>query len=214
VFSVTPRPRFTPGERTPGTHWIGGLVVGPRAGLDAGARRKILCPCPLSGIEPRSPDRPARSQTLYCLSYRGSALRDWETANTIKIFWFDWRMLSPNPGTEPVTVSRRFKFNLRSRWQNFLTRTKIIASKRMDTGVEASILRYNGKCEYKQVGRVKGQPWLVCGQNAELLNVKIGGTHSYHCYPTGQEIACLHKTTRFTTVLKKRRYGQARCLTP
>jgi hypothetical protein len=52
------------GERTPGTHWIGGWV-GPRAGLDAGARRKILCPCRGS-----NPDRPARSQTLYCLSYR------------------------------------------------------------------------------------------------------------------------------------------------
>jgi hypothetical protein len=31
------------------------------------ARRKILSP--MSGIEPRSPGRPARSQTLYCLSY-------------------------------------------------------------------------------------------------------------------------------------------------
>jgi hypothetical protein len=40
--------------------------VGPRAGLDAGARRKILCPCRGS-----NPDRPARSQTLYRLSYRG-----------------------------------------------------------------------------------------------------------------------------------------------
>jgi hypothetical protein len=75
VVSVTPRPRFTPGERTPGTHWIGGWV-GPRAGLDAGARRKILCPCRGS-----NPDRPARSQTLYCLSYRGSIIlrisNDW-----------------------------------------------------------------------------------------------------------------------------------------
>jgi hypothetical protein len=44
--------------------------VGPRAGLDAGARRKN--PLPLPGIEPRSPDRVARRQTLYCLSYRGS----------------------------------------------------------------------------------------------------------------------------------------------
>jgi hypothetical protein len=60
--SVTPRPRFSPGERTPGTHYTGGWV-GPRAGLDTGARGKILSPLP--GIEPRSPTRPARSQTLY-----------------------------------------------------------------------------------------------------------------------------------------------------
>jgi hypothetical protein len=33
VVSITPRPRFTPGERTPGTHCTGGWV-GPRAGLD------------------------------------------------------------------------------------------------------------------------------------------------------------------------------------
>jgi hypothetical protein len=30
---------FYPGERTPGTHWIGGWV-GPRAGLDAEAEGK------------------------------------------------------------------------------------------------------------------------------------------------------------------------------
>jgi hypothetical protein len=50
-----------PGERTPGIHCTG-RWVGPRAGL---GRKNLL---PLPGIEPRSPGRPARSQTLYCLS--------------------------------------------------------------------------------------------------------------------------------------------------
>jgi hypothetical protein len=52
VVSITPWPRFTPGERTPGTHCTGGWV-GPRAGLDTEARGKILCPCQGS-----NPDRP------------------------------------------------------------------------------------------------------------------------------------------------------------
>jgi hypothetical protein len=33
VVSITPQPRFTPGERTPDTHWTGGWI-GPRAGMD------------------------------------------------------------------------------------------------------------------------------------------------------------------------------------
>jgi hypothetical protein len=52
VVSVTPRPRFTPGERITGTHRTGGWV-GPRAGLDTEDRGKILCPCRGS-----NPDRP------------------------------------------------------------------------------------------------------------------------------------------------------------
>jgi hypothetical protein len=41
--------RFTFGETAPSTHWIEGRV-GPRAGLDAMEKRKILT---LPGIEPR-----------------------------------------------------------------------------------------------------------------------------------------------------------------
>jgi hypothetical protein len=69
VVSITPRPRFTPGERIPGTNCTRGWV-GPRAGLDAETRRKILCPCRGS-----NPGHPVRSQSLYCLSYPGSEQR-------------------------------------------------------------------------------------------------------------------------------------------
>jgi hypothetical protein len=55
----------------PGTHLSGGRV-GPRAGLDAEARGKILCLCRES-----NPGRPVRSQTLYWLSYRGSLCEEW-----------------------------------------------------------------------------------------------------------------------------------------
>jgi hypothetical protein len=44
--------RFTPRERAPGTHWIGGWV-GPRAVLDAVVKRKI--PSPLWESNPRIP---------------------------------------------------------------------------------------------------------------------------------------------------------------
>jgi hypothetical protein len=44
--------RFTPRERTPGTHWIGGWV-GPRSVLDAVKKRKI--PSPRRESNPRTP---------------------------------------------------------------------------------------------------------------------------------------------------------------
>jgi hypothetical protein len=67
VVSVMPQLCFSPGERTSSTHCTGGWV-GPRAGLDTEARGKILSP--LLGIEPQLHGRPARSQTLYWLSYQ------------------------------------------------------------------------------------------------------------------------------------------------
>jgi hypothetical protein len=65
VVSVTFQPHFSLWEKTPGTHCTGGWV-GPRSGLYTEVRGEILSPLP--GIEPRSPGRPARSQTLYWLS--------------------------------------------------------------------------------------------------------------------------------------------------
>jgi hypothetical protein len=56
--------RFTPRERAPGTHWIGGWV-GPRAVLDAVVKHSQ----PPPGIEPWNSDRPARSPALHRLSY-------------------------------------------------------------------------------------------------------------------------------------------------
>jgi hypothetical protein len=60
---------FIPGERAPGTHWIGGWV-GPRAGLDDEKRKFLTLP----GLEPRILGRPARSQSLYRLRYPDSCV--------------------------------------------------------------------------------------------------------------------------------------------
>jgi hypothetical protein len=54
-------------ERASGTHWTGGYV-GPRARLDDVERRRIF---PLPELELRILGRPARSQSLYRLSYLG-----------------------------------------------------------------------------------------------------------------------------------------------
>jgi hypothetical protein len=53
-WSASRPSRFTPGERDPGTHWIGGWV-GPRAGLEAVVRRKIPSPCRDSNLRSSSP---------------------------------------------------------------------------------------------------------------------------------------------------------------
>jgi hypothetical protein len=53
--------RFTPGERAPGTHWIGGWVD-PSAGLDNVEKRKFLT---LPGLELQPIGRSASSQWIY-----------------------------------------------------------------------------------------------------------------------------------------------------
>jgi hypothetical protein len=69
-WSASRTGRFTPGERAPGTHWIGGWV-GHRACLDDVEERKFLT---LPGLELRPLGHPARSQSLYRLRYPGSPI--------------------------------------------------------------------------------------------------------------------------------------------
>jgi hypothetical protein len=49
-WSASSPGRFTPGERAPATHWVGGWV-GPRAGLDDVEKRKFLT---LPGLDLRA----------------------------------------------------------------------------------------------------------------------------------------------------------------
>jgi hypothetical protein len=53
-WSASCHGRFTPRERTPGTHWIGGWL-GTRAGLDAMVKRKIPSPYQDSNSRSSSP---------------------------------------------------------------------------------------------------------------------------------------------------------------
>jgi hypothetical protein len=67
-WSASGSGRFSPWDRTPGTHCIGGWV-GPRKCPDNVERRKIL---PHPGTRTPTPGRQARSQSLYRLRYLGS----------------------------------------------------------------------------------------------------------------------------------------------
>jgi hypothetical protein len=68
--------RFTPGERAPGTHWIGGWV-GPRAVPYAVVKRKI--PSSRRELNPRTLIVQLVAQSLYRLSYHGSCIDQYAT---------------------------------------------------------------------------------------------------------------------------------------
>jgi hypothetical protein len=70
MVSVTPRQRFSPGKGPP-VPFVQEAGWSSEPVWKQEATGKILSP--LLGIEPLSPGRPARSQTLYWLSYPGSS---------------------------------------------------------------------------------------------------------------------------------------------
>jgi hypothetical protein len=106
VVRITPRPRFSSAERTPGTHCTGGWVS-PRACLDTENSIKILSLLP--GIEPRSPGRPAHSQTLYWLSYPArilySTFKDWASLTAPRQFLFRIRCKILQQGEHAIARS-------------------------------------------------------------------------------------------------------------
>jgi hypothetical protein len=69
---------FIPGERVPGTHWVGGWVD-PRADLDNMEKWTFLT---LAGLELWTLGRPASSQLLYWLRYAAvQMLTKWNSIN-------------------------------------------------------------------------------------------------------------------------------------
>jgi hypothetical protein len=91
---------FTPRERAPGTHWIGGRV-GPRAGLDDVEEIKFLT---LPGLELWPLGRPACSQSIYWLHYPGSI--------TNEAVAYDITLLSVNPLLETFKCLNKHLWNL------------------------------------------------------------------------------------------------------
>jgi hypothetical protein len=72
--------RFTPGDRTPATHWIGGWVD-PRAGMDAMEKRKISF---LS--RELNPGRPARSPVANWNTTSKSNRAGWSSGKALDLF--------------------------------------------------------------------------------------------------------------------------------
>ena len=81
VINATPRPHYP--RQTPGTHCIGGWV-GPRAGLDECGKSR-----PPAGI--RSPDQPARSESLSWLFYL-----HWHNNSSGNITYFSYQNTNRN----------------------------------------------------------------------------------------------------------------------
>jgi hypothetical protein len=116
---------FTPRERAPGTHWIGGCV-GPRASLDAVVKRKFSIPRRQSNT--RTPNHPAHSQSLYRLSYHSSMLcrhahvyhSDWKKYKGIVLYaccWFGSCSI-PSYGIIPSWLIKAWFSHTRARKNN------------------------------------------------------------------------------------------------
>jgi hypothetical protein len=80
-WSASRPDHFTPREKAPGTHWIGGWV-GPKTVLDAVVKRKI--PSSRRESKSRSPTVQPVNLALYRLSYHSSCYYVWKVIKCVK----------------------------------------------------------------------------------------------------------------------------------
>jgi hypothetical protein len=105
VVNGKPRPHFTPKERIPSTHWMGGWV-GLRAGLDTQAKGKILCLC--QGL---NPGRPGCSQILYWLTYPSMSVNNLQNSLILKqkITWVAVLIFTTKRISKNLRIMRNFQ---------------------------------------------------------------------------------------------------------
>jgi hypothetical protein len=88
--------RYTPRERALDTHWLGSLV-GPRAGLEAVKKREIV------SCRKLNPGLPARSPSLYRLSYPDSSVKSGREDITL----YNFRRWNNNDKTVACAVDKK-----------------------------------------------------------------------------------------------------------
>jgi hypothetical protein len=144
VVSVTPQPRFAPGERTPGTHCTGGWV-GPTAGLDTEARGKISCLCRGSNINRPVVHSVARHYTDWATpaplmiqsiniftTCVGLIVNNWLKKALLHWVRHEWQLTRESDNSASV---------LRKHWRALFTHCRYFAALRLNASRKAIIIK-------------------------------------------------------------------------
>jgi hypothetical protein len=103
--------RFTPGERAPGTHWIGGWV-GRRAVLDAVVKRKI--PSPRRESNPRTPIVQPVAQRYTDWAITALTWDKYREDYSVLRKWTKWRVLRFVPS---LCIDIVIRYRIMTSWQ-------------------------------------------------------------------------------------------------
>jgi hypothetical protein len=140
-WSVSRPGRFTSGEITFGTHWIGGWV-GPRAGLDDVEKRKFLT---LPGRELRPLGCSARSQSLYRLNYPGSFRYTYEHFVCISVLSSACYVPRPAYPHDFIIIIRN-EYKSRSSYIVFFSRFLLLYLTRSNNSSQRHALKHTSLC--------------------------------------------------------------------